>query len=93
MLKIKSKQYLILLLGTPLFLFLLLYYFRYLFYRPIAGFHIAVILDKTPTKIFKAAEAGDLETVKSFFRRGGSPHVVGHRTYAYQNPTPLGRHP
>lgn len=82
MFKSKPKRYQILLLGIPLFL--LLYYFRYLFYRPIAGFKLAVLLDQTPTKIFEAAEAGDLATVKSFFQRGGSPHVIGHRTYGYQ---------
>ena len=82
MLNINQKRYRILLFGIPLAL--LLYYFRYLFYTPIAGASIAVMLNQTPTKIFQAAEAGDLATVKSFFRRGGSPHMTGHRSYAYQ---------
>ncbi|MEO0351178.1 MAG: ankyrin repeat domain-containing protein [Cyanobacteria bacterium P01_A01_bin.15] len=82
MFNINQKRYRILLFGIPLAL--LLYYFRYLFYTPIAGASIAVMLNQTPTKIFQAAEAGDLATVKSFFRRGGSPHMTGHRSYAYQ---------
>ncbi len=82
MFSIKPKQYRILLFGIPLAI--LLHYFRYLLYTPIAGFSMAIMLNQTPTKIFKAAEAGDLATVKSFFRRGGSPHMVGHRAYAYQ---------
>ncbi len=82
MLNLSKKQYRILLIAIPSAL--LLYYFRYVFYRPIAGFSIATMLNQTPTRIFEAAEAGDLATVKNFFRRGGSPHMVGQRTYAYQ---------
>ncbi|MEM8612446.1 MAG: ankyrin repeat domain-containing protein, partial [Cyanobacteria bacterium P01_H01_bin.105] len=82
MFTIYKKRYRTLLFGIPLAL--VLYYFRYLFYTPIAGVSITAILNQTPTRIFKAAEAGDLATVKSFFRRGGSPHMVGHRIYAYQ---------
>lgn len=82
MFNIPKKRYRTLVFGIPLVL--LLYYFRYLLYRPIAGFSIAVMLNQTPTKVFQAAAAGDLATVKSFFRRGGSPHVIAHRIYAYQ---------
>lgn len=82
MLNLSKKQYRILLIAIPSAL--LLYYFRYFLYRPIVGFSLATMLNQTPTKIFEAAEAGELATVKSFVRRGGSPHIIGHRPYAYQ---------
>ena len=64
MLNLSKKQYRILLITIPSAL--LLYYFRYFFFRPIARVHIAAIADKASTKIFEAAEKGDLATVKSF---------------------------
>lgn len=69
-------------------------HFRYIIYRPILGLQPLTILltgspfDKfnltTPTKIFEAAERGDLKTVKNYIRGGGSPRIASSRLYAYQ---------
>lgn len=72
----------------------LLSHYRYVIYRPIFGFQpLSLLFDAapaealflhSPTDIFAAAERGDLRKIKSYIRRGGSPRIVGSRTYAYQ---------
>lgn len=69
-------------------------HFRYVIYRPIFGGQIlsALLIGSpferfnldTPTKIFEAAERGNLKTIKSYIRRGGSSRIAGNRLYAYQ---------
>lgn len=65
-----------------------LYYFRYIFHRPIgtrSSLALSFFPDHTLTEIFAAAEEGDVDRIRNYLNRGGSPNMEGgRRTYGYQ---------
>ena len=69
----------------------LLSHYRYILYRPGLGRIILLTLsdssfttDLVFSPIFTATEQGDLKTIKSYIRRGGSPNMAGNHLYGYQ---------